>query len=350
MESNHGEILALQNEIQRSNSLKDLEILALQDKLQETRTTLMDFQNRNKEKFEEQEQKLKSYKTKVEEYKEETVSLKRQMQEMRVSSGRLLDLNNSTRCLQLRTDFDNSAKGQEQAHTSSRQSMQHRQNNSRKEEWSEQQQDPKSLHQQVPSSLGCYKTNTPAVAFVLEEKTSSNTSGDKGAYGERVSAETPMGLVEVLEPHGRVYFTAFLIDIHKSGKQKLVRYENDTEPTWVDAARVHARPPPMTPQEMTDYDPPVGARVEVLFTDEQESWWEGEVLRKRGGFFLISFPEEGEMVVNEVVERERLRPLHNASSPASSQQLNRSGWSATATAVSSREEGSEVKRDSTRTW
>jgi hypothetical protein len=125
-----------------------------------------------------------------------------------------------------------------------------------------------------------------------------------------------MGLVEVLEPHGRAYFTAFLIDIHKSGKQKLVRYENETETTWVDAARVRARPPPMTPQEMADYDPPVGARVEVLFTDEQESWWEGEVFLKRGGFFLISFPDEGEMVVNEVVERERLRPLHSSQQPS----------------------------------
>ncbi len=154
------------------------------------------------------------------------------------------------------------------------------------------------------------------MAFVREEKASSNTSGDKGAYGERVSAETPMGLVEVLESHGRTYFTVFLIDIHKSGKQKLVRYENETETTWVDTARVRARPPPMTPQEMTDYDPPVGARVEVLFKIEQESWWEGEVFRKRGSFFIINFPEEGEMVIKEVVDRERLRPLHNSRQPS----------------------------------
>ena len=90
-----------------------------------------------------------------------------------------------------------------------------------------------------------------------------------------------MGLVEVLEPHGRAYFTAFLVDIHKSGKQKLVRYENETKPTWVDAARVHARPPPMTPQEMAVDDPPVGGYVEVLFKVEQDSWWEGEVFRKK---------------------------------------------------------------------
>ena len=153
------------------------------------------------------------------------------------------------------------------------------------------------------------------MAFEREEKTSSNTSGEKGAYGERVSEETPMGLVEVLEPHGRAYFTAFLIDIHKSGKQKLVRYKNETEPTWGDVARVRARPPPMTPQEMSEYDPPVDARVEVLFTIEQESWWEGEVFRKKGGFFIINFPDEDEMVSSEVVERERLRPLSSSQQP-----------------------------------
>jgi hypothetical protein len=71
----------------------------------------------------------------------------------------------------------------------------------------------------------------------------------------------------------------------------------------------------MTPQEMADYDPPVGARVEVLFKIEQESWWEGEVFRKRGSFFIINFPEEGEMVLKEVVERERLRPLHSNQQP-----------------------------------
>jgi chromosome segregation ATPase len=118
LKNEKGEILAQQNEIQRSNSLKHLEILALKDKLQESRTTLLDFQNRSKEKFDEQQQELESYKTKMEEYKDETVSLKRQMQEMRVSSGRLLDLKNSTRCLQLRTNFHNSGEGQEQPHAS----------------------------------------------------------------------------------------------------------------------------------------------------------------------------------------------------------------------------------------
>ena len=54
----------------------------------------------------------------------------------------------------------------------------------------------------------------------------------------------------------------------------------------------------MTLQETEEYDPPEGARVEVLVTDEQESWWEGEVRQKKGGFYVINFPEEGEMVNN----------------------------------------------------
>ena len=70
------------------------------------------------------------------------------------------------------------------------------------------------------------------MTFEREEKTSSNKSGEKGVYGERVSEETPMGLVEVLEPHGRAYFTVFLVDIHKSGKRTLVRCLNETEPEW----------------------------------------------------------------------------------------------------------------------
>ncbi len=55
-----------------------------------------------------------TYKTKMEEYKDEKVNLKRQMQEMQVSSGTgLLDLENSTRCRQLSSDFDTSVKRQE---------------------------------------------------------------------------------------------------------------------------------------------------------------------------------------------------------------------------------------------
>ena len=76
------EILALKNEIQRSNALKEEmeskqgEILSLKDKLQGAKTTLLDFQNRSREKFEEQQQELESSKTKMEEYKDETVILK----------------------------------------------------------------------------------------------------------------------------------------------------------------------------------------------------------------------------------------------------------------------------------
>jgi hypothetical protein len=102
-----------------------------------------------------------TYKTKMEEYKDEKVILKRQMQEMQVSSGTgLLDLEHSTRCRQWRSDFDTSAKRHERTHTRTQQSMQNRQNSSRMEEESEQEQDGNALHQQLPSSFVCYKTNT----------------------------------------------------------------------------------------------------------------------------------------------------------------------------------------------
>jgi hypothetical protein len=35
-----------------------------------------------------------------------------------------------------------------------------------------------------------------------------------------------MGLVEVLDPQDRVFFTVFLVDIHESGKWILVRCVN----------------------------------------------------------------------------------------------------------------------------
>ena len=60
--------------------------------------TLLNFQ---KEKFEEQQKKLDSYKTKMEEYEDEKENLTGQIQEMRVSSGTgLINLENSTRCLE----------------------------------------------------------------------------------------------------------------------------------------------------------------------------------------------------------------------------------------------------------
>ncbi len=56
----------------------------LQIAQREPKVLLLNFQ---KGKFEEQQKKLYSYKTKIEEYKDEKVNLNRQMQEMRVSSG-----------------------------------------------------------------------------------------------------------------------------------------------------------------------------------------------------------------------------------------------------------------------
>ena len=59
MEKNQREILTIQNELQRSKSLKEEmesnqgEILDLKNKLQGTTTVLLDFQNPSKEKFEE---------------------------------------------------------------------------------------------------------------------------------------------------------------------------------------------------------------------------------------------------------------------------------------------------------
>jgi hypothetical protein len=125
-ERKQGEILVIQNEIQWSNVLKgEMEskygdILASEDKLQGAKMVLLNFQ---KEKFEEQQKELDSYKTKME-YEDEKENLNRQMQEMRVSSGTgLLDLENSTRCLQLGSDFDTSANRQQQPHTRTQQRM-----------------------------------------------------------------------------------------------------------------------------------------------------------------------------------------------------------------------------------
>jgi hypothetical protein len=106
------EILTIQNELQRSKSLKEEmesnqgEILDLKDKLQGTTTVLLDFQNPSKEKFEERW----------------------------VSSGTgLINLENSTRCLELRSNFDNTAKRQEKPHNRKQQSRRNRENNYLKE-------------------------------------------------------------------------------------------------------------------------------------------------------------------------------------------------------------------------
>jgi hypothetical protein len=146
-------------------------MLVLQAKLQGAKTALFNF---HIEKFEEQQKELDSYKTKREEYKNEKVNLKRQMQEMRASCGTgLLDVKNSTQCLQLSSDFNTSAKRQQQPHTRTQQSMQHRQNSSWKEEDSEQQQYVKTIHQQLPPSPVSYKTNTlqPCLRKLFLQKT-----------------------------------------------------------------------------------------------------------------------------------------------------------------------------------
>jgi hypothetical protein len=79
-----------------------------------------------------------TYETKMEKYKDEKVILKRQMQDMQLSSGTgLLDLQHSTRCRQLRSDFDTSSKRHERPHTRTQQSMQNRHKISRMEEESE---------------------------------------------------------------------------------------------------------------------------------------------------------------------------------------------------------------------
>ena len=94
----------------------------------------MDFQNPGKEKFEDPRKELESSKTKMTGYTNEKVNVKRQIQEMRVSSGTgLINLENSTRCLELRSNFDNTAKRQEKPHNRTQESRRNRENNYLKE-------------------------------------------------------------------------------------------------------------------------------------------------------------------------------------------------------------------------
>ena len=276
---------------------KQGEILDLQDKLQGTKTALLDYQSCCRAKFEEQQKELESYKTKMEEYKDETVSLKRQIQEMRVSSckkcefRRLLDSisSRSTVSAAIATEVDQQHQHQHQQQSSC---------NCRaatapavatgSSSSSEKKQNVKTFDQKLSSSVSCYKTNTPDVVIDREEKTSSSTSGEKvtcnGCAREKLKTQM------------------------KSGKKNLDRYAHETEPTWVQEARVRVHPPTRTPQEIADYDPPVGSGVEIISKDEEESWWTGEVSNKKGYFYVIDLPDEDEMVTSEVEERERLRP------------------------------------------
>ena len=52
--------------------------------------------------------------------------------------------------------------------------------------------------------------------------------------------------------------------------------------------------------------------VEVCFQEKNdtESWWEGKIQKIKGGFYFITFPEEGAEHAAEVVEKERLRPAY----------------------------------------
>ncbi len=63
------------------------------------------------------------------------------------------------------------------------------------------------------------------------------------------------------------------------------------------------------------FDIKEGDPVEVSFKAEDEeenvnvglnSWWEGVVVKIKGDFYVVEFPEEG-YFVQEVVEKERLR-------------------------------------------
>ena len=88
MESKEGELLELKNELQGSTALKAEmdsphgEILALQDKLQGATTALLDFQNRSRENFAEQQQELELYKTEMTE-----LQCEKEAQHDRIHSG-----------------------------------------------------------------------------------------------------------------------------------------------------------------------------------------------------------------------------------------------------------------------
>ncbi|EKX43493.1 hypothetical protein GUITHDRAFT_140530 [Guillardia theta CCMP2712] len=120
----------------------------------------------------------------------------------------------------------------------------------------------------------------------------------------------------IVEPSDRAYFMATVLDIEAGNKRYLVRYLGEADPCWIDASRVRAVPPNMDVQEFQNWDPQPGTMVEVYFADEgQESWWEGQVQKNKGGFYFITFPDEGDVGTHEVVEKERIRPSY-AHTPA----------------------------------
>jgi hypothetical protein len=77
------------------------------------------------------------------------------------------------------------------------------------------------------------------------------------------STNTSMGLVEILEPHDRAYFTAFLVDIHESGQKNLVRSVCDC------ARRVEWRAASQRTLRASDDGRPAGAGASLFEGSER---------------------------------------------------------------------------------
>lgn len=133
----------------------------------------------------------------------------------------------------------------------------------------------------------------------------------------------------------------------KNFSSNVSRYLGEEQAHWVEASRVrHHNPPPCgedlerfascrsycewaqvdvsvfkncAPRNMTiswcftRFHVHEGDAVEVSFHPEEEpasvnvcSWWEGVVVKAKGDFYVVEFPDEG-CYVQEVVEKDRLR-------------------------------------------
>lgn len=72
----------------------------------------------------------------------------------------------------------------------------------------------------------------------------------------------------------------------------------------------------MTEEEREKWDIVIGQAVEVMFESQDEgeevveSWWEGNVVTEKAGFYSVHFPEEGGLNQTEVLEKSRLRPSY----------------------------------------
>ncbi len=190
MESNHGEILALQ------------------DKLQGSKTELL---NVHKEKFEEQpwQRNWNRIRLRWKRIKMRRWTWRDKCRKCKLlppGTG-LLDLENSTRCRQLSSDFYTSVKRQRRPHTRTQQSMQNRQNNSRKEEESEKEEDTNAVHQQLPSSeVTCLLQNEHAQCSRASACAGSflDGGGSFGLFFERERQGRPRLVMKPLrvQPHG----------------------------------------------------------------------------------------------------------------------------------------------------